>query len=542
MVNENRYQELVTLKEIAETLNKSNDIHLMLNEVLKKLMKLTGLKSGWIFLVDGNDEYTLAADVQLPPGLNWKDKTPMCSGSCWCLNRYWDGRLKYAVNIMECKRLEDAVKYDWGDTNGITHHATVPLIAGEEMFGLLNVASPAKEHFDEEELALLQSVSFQIGMAIKRVRLYEAQQKRADYYVKLGNVSRELAKVHEIESLGDVVVEQICNVFHWQTAAFYLKEGDGLRLRSLFKHGQHEISESLNEIGIEHEVGKAFIKKKPVFIPDNHNDFLELPHYKCAIAVPLLLQNESVGVLWVGSKQYNAYDDRDVEILRALSSHISLSIENSRLYKDRRELTLLEERNRLARDLHDSVCQMLFSLKMTTGAAEQMTLKNSNLLKDMLREIQSLSNDALKEMRSLIWQLRPAGLEEGLVTALKTYANSLSLQVEDQVNGVVKIPRHIEEMLWRIGQEAFNNIAKHAGTKKAYLHIIVREQEVKMKIVDKGSGFDRTQTKTKRGKSIGLLSMQERTSLHNGTITIDSAIGKGTSISVWIPFANIDKI
>jgi GAF domain-containing protein len=124
--------ELITLRAIAETLNNSNDMHQMLNEVLRKLLEVTGLTTGWIFLVDEKPEYSCVVDMNLPPALTWGNKTPMCNDTCWCLGRYWDGKLKHAVNIIECKRIENAIEYNWGDTKEIRHHATVPLKAGGE--------------------------------------------------------------------------------------------------------------------------------------------------------------------------------------------------------------------------------------------------------------------------------------------------------------------------------------------------------------------------------------------------------------------------
>lgn len=123
-------QEMYTLKTIAETLNTSNDLNLMLDTVLGKLLELTGLTTGWVFLINNQGEYSCIADYSLPPALLHHDKEPMRCGSCWCVNRFRDGRLDNAVNIINCKRLEDAVDHQWGDTRDITHHATVPLRSG----------------------------------------------------------------------------------------------------------------------------------------------------------------------------------------------------------------------------------------------------------------------------------------------------------------------------------------------------------------------------------------------------------------------------
>jgi two-component system, NarL family, sensor kinase len=369
-MSEQHIQKLQTLKAIAETLNEANDLEEMLDAVLKQLIHVTELECGWIFLVDEKGAYSLVADCELPPALTWGNKQPMCEGDCWCLDRYNDGRLQRAANIIECKRLEDAIEEKWGDTKGITHHATVPLRAGDEKFGLLNVASPNKTHFTNEELALLEAVAFQIGTAIKRIKLVENEQK----------------------------------------------------------------------------------------------------------------------------------------------------------------LALLAERNRLARDLHDSVNQLLFSLMLTAGGAKEMT--TDGRMKKTLDYIQQLAQEALQEMRSLIWQLRPQGLENGVASALMNYGKMLGLNVEMDIHGVIDLPSDVEECLWRVGQEALNNCKKHADVSTVSIFITVKNKKIKMEITDKGCGFNYSDEEM---PSLGLKSMKERIEAMNGTFHIKSAIGKGTTVQMMIP-------
>ncbi|MBD1382263.1 GAF domain-containing sensor histidine kinase [Metabacillus arenae] len=369
--NEKRIHKLLTLKTIAETLNQGSDLSTMLNKVLEKLLNVTGLKSGWIFLIDNKGVYKLAADYSLPQGLCFQDKMPMCQGGCWCLDRYQDGRLEKATNIINCRRIEKAIKHNWGDTQNITHHATVPLRAGNEKFGLLNVASPHKTHFSDEELTLLEAVAFQIGSAIKRITLAENEQR----------------------------------------------------------------------------------------------------------------------------------------------------------------LALIAERNRLAQDLHDSVSQLLFSLMLTARGTKEITTDEK--VKEMLVYMQELSHEALTEMKALIWQLRPQGIEEGIAAALLNYGKVLSLEIDSQVKGIKALPLDVEETLWRIGQEALNNIKKHANTKKAFISLDRSEGKVQLIISDSGSGFQYHEKN--KIPSFGLRGMKERAEKHKGTFYVKTKNGKGTTIQVTIP-------
>ena len=107
--------DLRVLKTIAETLNRSHELKGMLQSVLSELLHVTGLRTGWIFLVhDEKPHYTFMASHDLPPALSWGNYEPMCKGSCYCLSNYWAGKLDKPVNIIECKRLRNAEMYDWG--------------------------------------------------------------------------------------------------------------------------------------------------------------------------------------------------------------------------------------------------------------------------------------------------------------------------------------------------------------------------------------------------------------------------------------------
>lgn len=173
-------ETLKTLKAIAETLNQNHDLKEALDKVLRELLSLTGLQTGWIFLIEPDGSYTLAASAYLPPALGQRENALMCSGECYCLTKFSNGGLTKAVNIMNCKRIEFAEQTtNCRDTEGITHHATVPLEDGGRKFGLLNVAASEKTFFNEEELHLLEAVAFQIGTAIQRMKLAEFEQQNA---------------------------------------------------------------------------------------------------------------------------------------------------------------------------------------------------------------------------------------------------------------------------------------------------------------------------------------------------------------------------
>jgi signal transduction histidine kinase len=259
-----------------------------------------------------------------------------------------------------------------------------------------------------------------------------------------------------------------------------------------------------------------------------------------AVAVPLAAAGDSEkGLLLVA---YNPYRDSyraDLGVIEALAEHIGMTLQRFRLEENRRELARMDERNRLARDLHDSVSQTLFSLVMMSKGVGGMLAGEPNetnsLLQDTIHDIQSLSQSALKEMRELIMQLRPPGLEEGLMTGLKQYGERLRLHVRSHISGIQELPRIVEEALWRIGQEALNNVSKHADTKEVTIALSLQEDEVELRIEDRGRGITKQRLNELTKHSIGLSSMRERAETLGGRFRLYSVHREGTIIEVMLP-------
>ena len=522
-------QDLYTLKVIAETLNKSNDLKAVLQHVLEKLLEVTGLQTGWLFLTGERPEYAFVANHGLPPALSWENKRPMCEGPCFCLNRLWDGRLTQPVNIINCKRLEDAKRLNWGDTEGITHHATIPILASGEVLGILNVAAPEKQHFNKKELHLLQSVALQIGTAIKRTRLYEVQEERATYFTQLDEVTHQINRVTSSNDLPNVVTRQTCELTDVEACWLFLKKGEQYVLVS---KGSKELATSHLQV-VSADLFKDLAGKVTWdFTP--LSEWIDLPGTQSFTAVQLGAGEEILGVILLQGNLKHSHKTVLQDILSALSSHVSLAVENLRLYEKQKEVEVLEERNRLARDLHDAVNQTLFSLSLTAKGAFALASNESEAIKEAMTDIQKLSKHALKEMKALIWQLRPVGLEEGLTTAIKRYGQQIGIQVGIQVSGFMDLPKKYEENLFRITQEALNNIRKHSGVKEAEVLLTTDESGLELRIEDQGVGFESIR-EVEMDPTLGLLSMVERAKRLGGTCDVVSREKHGTTVTVFLP-------
>ncbi|WP_336773986.1 GAF domain-containing sensor histidine kinase [Paenibacillus sp. MMO-58] len=543
MPREVRVSELAALKEIAEMLNTTNDMDQMLSDVLAKLLEVTDFTTGWIFLIDddvpGN---TCAAHHNLPPALTAGNYALMCGEDCWCVERYRQRKLTHAVNIIECKRITYAVSHQLGDTEGITHHATVPLKAGKDRFGLLNIAQAGKEHFSEEELALLQAVALQIGTAINRIRLYQTQERNAMLYAKLGDVIQRINGVQDVNQLPIKAVQYIGDEFGWPNVSLFMYDGQQLSLRALYSDGK--LTKEWQTLAVE-AAGpiEAALRDNRIVIESscmegNELDSVGIPPFRSAAGIPLRVRNRTIGVMFISSPDQRQFDDLNEDFMYSLGDHFTLCVENLRIYEHRSELARMEERNRMARDLHDSVVQKVFSLSFLAKGAENVLAGRDPVVQRSLHEIQQLSQEALKEMRTLIWQLHPAGLENGLLPALKQYGQGLNLTIYDRTDGVQELPRAIEEAFWRIGQEALNNVRKHSGKETAYIRLIkLQDGAAVLEVRDEGTGF---QVDRKKGRqTMGMRSMRERAETLGGSLSITSGRGKPTIVRATIPLESV---
>jgi len=545
MIEANRANGLVALKKIAELLNSSNEMEKMLDDVLKTLLDATGFTFGWIMLVDDGRGVDCCASRNLPPALTSGEYSLLKGTDCYCVESYRQNKLDRAVNVIECRRIEYARKHRVGSAEGITHHATVPLNAGNERFGLLNVAEAGKEQFSEQELDLLQAAALQIGTTIKRIRLYEAQEKTAQLYAKLGDVIQRIHAVPDPKRLPLKAVRIIGEAFGLPNVSVFFSKNDELSLRAQFK--DNEADEKWQELVMEQAGIVKTAYRENRLVVELHGgaactemmSSIGFPPHGSAAAVPLRKEGVPFGVLLLSSPHARQFEDYHEDFLYSLGDHFALGLENMRLNERRRELTLFEERNRMARDLHDSVIQKVFSLSFLAKGAESMLDGNPRAAAQSLREIGSLSQEVLKEMRSLIWQLRPAGLENGLIPALQQYGQRIDLTVYAQADGVRELPRAIEEAMWGIGQEALNNVKKHAGTNAAYVKLNKTALEASLEITDRGVGFGAA--RRKNGSSMGMTSMRERAEALGGKIKITGEPGKSSSVKAIFPIQAVEQ-
>lgn len=251
--------------------------------------------------------------------------------------------------------------------------------------------------------------------------------------------------------------------------------------------------------------------------------------------VPMHASGAVVGVLSIFRERKRAFSPEDIAMLTSVADQIGVIIVNHELQTENDRLLLVEERNRLARELHDAVTQSLYSSMLMTGALQKQA-ENGNLenVRQISAQLQANAQQALKEMRLLIHNLRPSILASvGLARALHHRLNAVegraSVAHNLQTSGTISLPPDVEEAFYFIAQEALNNSLKHAQASSVTVSLKQLATEVVLSISDDGCGFNPAEVEE---GGLGMTSMRERSEYINGVLQINSTINKGTTITI----------
>ncbi|MGD8752374.1 MAG: histidine kinase [Anaerolineales bacterium] len=370
-------------------------------------------------------------------------------------------------------------------------------------------------------------------------------------------VSQNIASTLNLEDLLELILVQLKSVIEFASAVIYLLEGENTLLLLKYKGRieQDKLPTYWKMEGALH-YQQVIDERQSVIIPDinadtplgnawrettqSHLEFL--PDYiRSWMGVPMLIKERVIGLIVFHHEDQNYYSQHQSDLALASAHQAAIAIENARLYEQAQQLAALKERQRLARELHDSVSQALYGIALGARTARTKldritSVKDLPELNDSLDYVLSLSEAALTEMRALIFELRPEALEtEGLVGILKKQAEALRIRYKIEVTTSFceepPLALDVKQTFYRVAQEAINNIIKHAQATQVELTLRCDGDSLTLNICDNGIGFD-------QGASylghLGLHIMRERIEQIGGSLQIESHLGEGTLVRLSI--------
>lgn len=397
----------------------------------------------------------------------------------------------------------------------------------------------------------------------EQVRSYQLLEQRVEERTRelstLLRISHNVASTLELNPLLGLIIDQLKHVVDYTGASVLTLDGDTLSVRAYrgpapadhVKHVQFSLSAALLE-------RDGQVLREPVILSDvladdpvaerfrtNVGERMQttFSYVRCWMGVPLIVKDRVIGMLTFDHSQPHFYQPQHAQLALAFANQAAVAIENARLYERAQELASLQERQNLARELHDSVSQALYGIALGARTAQSI-LKSADgeripvgRLQEPIDYVLLLADAGLAEMRSLIFELRPESLKtEGLIAAMDKQIAAVRARHQLEVEGAFcrepAISLDAKHALYRVVQEALHNTVKHALATRVQVTLREEPDAVRLEVADDGIGFDPDR---EFPGHLGLQSMQERAERLGGTLQVTSAPGQGTRVVACLP-------
>jgi signal transduction histidine kinase len=386
----------------------------------------------------------------------------------------------------------------------------------------------------------------------------EAEQRlrrKRDELAILLDVSRDLISTLELNQLIDNFLGQIDQIVECDAVSIHILAGEVLEL--LTYQYNDEIGVSPPQILLYEKIPRfkemlesqkgnviADLQEEPALISaiidNSEHEFNDIPpNVRSFMAAPMIIRNQGIGMLALSSAQPDAYDQDSLILIQTIANQVAVAIENAQLYKQAQTVAVAEERNRLARDLHDSTTQALYSALLFSETGKKLTEKGDlEGAAYYQSRVSAVVHEALKEMRLLVFEMRPLKVEEeGLVGALQMRLDAVEsrsgIEARLYADKLPPLPTKTSENVYHIAQEALNNALKHALADTISVHLQIKDNSLVLEVVDNGLGFNLESVQ--EGGGMGLINMRERTEEMGGKFRIDSKPREGTRVQVSVP-------
>lgn len=529
--------EIETLLSIQQAITSQLNLAEVLQLIADEAQKLTSARISLVYVLEG-DELVLAA-------ISGFEQAGQFIGYRVPLGHSLAGqsiRTRQPIMIGDVQE-DDARIYAEAirPFGNIGCYLTVPLIYGERSLGVIAVADQCRAVFGGDSLRVLSMLAPSAVIGIENARLYQEQQERrleAESRHQMAESLRVmLAIVNSNRSLSEVleyIVNQVSSrLLDCQATAIFTLQPKDKNLRIQAAHGlSADLAEARSLPGYA-AACEAVETGQPIIVTSPGADQTRCG-YHAWIAVPLIVKGEPYGAIGMYYREPHDFSKEEINLALMFSDEVALAIENARLRYQAEQAAVIAERNRLARELHDAVSQTLFSANLIAEVLPRLWERDQPEARQRLTELSQLTRGAQAEMRTLLFELRPAVFEEAwLGDLLKHLTQAISvrsqIQIQLTVEGKHKLPAEVQIALYRITQEALSNVIKHSNASRAEVYLNTRPDRVELSISDDGCGFDPARVASEH---FGLSIMRERAAGINAVLEVLSQPGCQTLVRV----------
>ena len=383
-------------------------------------------------------------------------------------------------------------------------------------------------------------------------QLYGQEQRRADQMRAINEVAVKISSILTVDELLPYVATLMRDSFGYYNVNIVLVDPDTGELVELTVVGGHEGETALRrryepeEVSVIGQVAKTgeSLVANDVFKEPRYHEREEMKSTRAELAVPIKVEDRVVGVLDIESTELNAFDEADLSTAQTVTNQMAVAIQNARLFGEAREMAVLEERNRMAREMHDTLAQGFTGIVLQLESGEQALDDSPSEAREHLTRARNLARQCLQEARRSVWNLLPQALEHRPIDAaleeeVQRFDSSDHVIASFSVTGEKRaLPADVQTALLRICQESLTNVRKHAGATEVSVDLTFHSQAVGLRVQDNGKGFDLDALRDEADHGgFGLIGIEQRTNLLRGRLDIKSDTSTGTLVEVRIPTA-----
>ncbi|MEM8535546.1 MAG: GAF domain-containing sensor histidine kinase [Chloroflexota bacterium] len=426
---------------------------------------------------------------------------------------------------------------------------TVPLLAGDQLLGVLNIEHD--QPISIEEIEAIDIIADQFGAALSNARLFDNVQRSLDRTRLLYETSRRISTAMSVQDVITAYLEHVAAGDRYACAIVLLATNQTGQRTHMIVQGRwsadngtslaverwpfiHAPFTPLLDIGQTITIDNVYTDRQ---VPSALRDMQTANGDTALALIPLMVRGERIGMVMLSDTIAHHWLEEELYPYQVTAAQLASTIDSRQQQvlagKQSEQLAVLEERQRLARELHDSVTQSLFGMSLLAQALPELWEIDRDEAHQSLRQIQQLTRESLAEMRALLFELRPADVEkQNLAFMLKKHMTAFEqrtgLIVTSAITEDTALPETVIHAFSRIAQEALNNIARHANARRVWLSLSMKGWTT-LKIQDDGQGFVPEQVGVGH---LGLISIRERAAAINARLKIASVVGEGTTIVV----------
>jgi signal transduction histidine kinase len=538
--------------EMAQTASSSLDLDEVLRHVARGIATAAGVRHCGFYLMDEEQGLFI-------PRLG-TDTLPTLTATQAFLNRPLDPNTTHVFIRQVLDRKEPLTSYD-AQTDprmdketarllGVKSTLAVPFVVKDRVLAVAVVGTFDDYHtFTKEQIELAWGIANAVALAIENASLYEETHRRLAESQSLQRVTAALLQKLSLKEVLEIVCTEAQRLTGAMACNVLLLE-DGEWLRVALSSGAP--SPPFERIPVEGSFAGTAVRKGEFFLTNDpasdEQVYRREDELTALLTVPLKVKGAAIGALSVVNKP-EGFTEEDVRIISLFADQAAIAIENARLYQQVRHLAVLEERDRLGRELHDRLAQALGNLNLKASITGEL-LSGGQIAQAQasLLELKEMTGETYTDTREAIFNLRtPASLELGLLPTLREYLTeyrahySVDVRLVADNESLPEFPADVKIQIIRIIQEALTNVRKHAGANKAWVRFQQQGGDwICISVEDDGRGFDPARATAEGRQYFGLQIMRERAGSVGGDLVLDSRLGQGTRVVIRVPFTRGD--